>query len=153
MRIIVAQFFVVGIWLFASIVAAYPGVEPNKAEVPAHLPGKAGQTPPIVTWPGFQKKADGSGIVFVQLTSRVEATLQQHGNIAEITLPGAKLRGRNNRRPLFTANFATPVLEARLLTRKGSRVTLQIKTKPGAKVELSNQVSDSGYFFVFATVR
>jgi hypothetical protein len=126
---------------------AYEGVAPNNNHPPAvKIP--AGATPPQVTWPGFEMLAQGRSRVFIQLTSRVETEVQSGPNQFVMVLKSARIAGRNNRRPLETRFFNTPVTRASL--KKRARDTVLILELRSSSLPLvTTQQASSGYFFVF----
>jgi hypothetical protein len=126
---------------------AYEGVASNNSNPPA-VKVAAGTMPPQVTWPGFEIIAQGRSRVFVQLTSRVETDVQSGPNQVVLVLKNARIAGRNNRRPLETRFFNTPVARA-YLKKRGTDTLLMLELRSNALPVVSSQQASSGYFFVF----
>lgn len=128
-------------------VGAYEGVASNSNNPPAvNVP--AGATPPQVTWPGFELLAQGRSRIFVQLTSRVETEVQSGLNQVVMVLKRAQIAGRNNRRPLETRFFNTPVTRA-YLKKRGTDTVLILELRSNALPVVGTEQASSGYFFVF----
>ena len=75
---------------------------------------------PIAEWPGFRMTDDGGSEVMVEF-SKALAAPTEHKAAGTITyvFPGAVVTKHNNKNPLLTIHFNTPVLDARLVTVKG----------------------------------
>ena len=77
-------------------------------------PIPAGVTGPVARLPGFEMQADGSSRVFVELTQSVPVEERRAAHRLTYVLKGAKVALRNNKNPLVTVHFNTPVTSARL---------------------------------------
>lgn len=129
---------------------AYEGVVPGKAEQPAHLLGKPGETPVRVTWPGFQMLPDGRSRIFIQMTGLVSHQVSRTNRRVDVRLKNAKLPGSNNKRRLITRYFNTPVLETRLRARKGD-VVVSLQLREAIEPVVSSETGPSGYRFLYLT--
>ena len=126
---------------------AYEGVSPTNSNPPA-VSVPAGATPPQVTWPGFQMLTQGRSRVFLQLTSKAETAVESRSNQVVMILKNAQIAGRNNRRPLETRFFNTPVSRA-WLKKRGADIALIIELRANALPNISAQQASTGYYFVF----
>jgi hypothetical protein len=128
-------------------VGAYEGVIPGKERTPA-VRVSAGTTPPTVTWPGFQMRADGSSRFFVQLTAPTETRIESAGTKLVIVLANTRVAGRNNQRALETKHFNTPVTRAYLKRgRKESRLVFELRVE--VMPVITELTEATGYHFMF----
>src|SRR5688500_5011931 len=96
----------------------YAGVVPGQTNRPPAMPRDVSRRPNrIVTWPGFQARADGASRFFVQTTSAVQPSTSTTPGRVTITLPNVRIHLSNNHRPLETRFFNTPVARARVQRR------------------------------------
>lgn len=125
----------------------YLGVKPGGPERPA-VPTGPGLTPAVVTWPGFAMRADGGSRFFLQLTAPVDVAHQTLPNKIIIDLQGARVAGTNNRYPLETRYFNTPVTRA-VLKRTKTATTLELFLRKPAQPRISSRAAPSGYHFLY----
>jgi hypothetical protein len=125
----------------------YLGVKPGGIERPA-VPSGPGMTPAVVTWPGFAMRPDGGSRFFLQLTAPVDVAHQTLPNKVVVDLQGARVAGTNNRYPLETRYFNTPVTRAVLKRNKGT-TTLELFLRKAAKPRISSRAAPSGYHFLY----
>ena len=118
-------------------VGGAPTPKPGKP-VGAKTTGKQGKVAvktkapvPVAEWPGFRITDDGGSEVMVEL-SMATAAPTEHRAAGTITyaFPGAVVTKRNNKNPLLTIHFNTPVLDARLVPTKGE-LHLVVELRPG----------------------
>jgi hypothetical protein len=76
---------------------------------------------PNVTYSGFRLLKDGRAVVYVELTGKVQVTVQKQKNLVIYELAGARVSLPNNRNPLITSQFATILESARLVVVKPAR--------------------------------
>ena len=125
----------------------YQGVVPGSPNPPPRARVSRRDTRTVVTWPGFQAEGQGSRI-FIQ-TSRPVSVQESRGPSRIIyRLPNAVISTRNNRNPLVTAHFNTPVTQA-YLRRAGRDVELVILLRAEVQPNVSNAPGDNGLQFVF----
>jgi hypothetical protein len=127
----------------------YVGVVPGRAQLPTHLRGRPGATPTVLTWPGFQPRADGASRFFVQLTSRVTYEARAENGRYVVTLQGVRIPDRQTRRELDTRFFQTPVTRARLERRGRRDVAFVFDLRADVTPTVSLDVGADGYAFVF----
>ena len=150
----------VGIWVGLFSVASgqdrplltnqqqgYQGVTPGSGNPPPRARVSRRERRTVVTWPGFQAGEQGSRI-FIQ-TSRPITVQESRGPSRLIyRLPDAVISTRNNRNPLVTTQFNTPVRLA-FLRRKGRDVELVIELRAEAQPNVSTRSGQDGFSFVF----
>lgn len=125
----------------------YMGVTPGGPEKPP-VPATPNSTPAIVTWPGFQMRADGSSRVFVQTTTPVTVTPSQKGNLLTIDLGGARVNAETNAFALYTRFFNTPVVRAQIKG-VGKKSVLEIELRASVQPIISSEQAKSGFFFIY----
>ena len=74
---------------------------------------------PAATFPGFRLLEGGGSRVFVKIEGRVGVTERRGPGQFVVALPGVSVPSRNDRRPLDTSFFPTPVSQVRLVPREG----------------------------------
>jgi hypothetical protein len=125
----------------------YAGVTPGTSNRPPRLP-QGRQANRLVTWPGFQARADGASRFFVQTTNAVSPALQTQQGRVVVTLPNVRIHLRNNRRPLETRFFNTPVSRARV-ERRGRNVAFVLDLRADVTPTVSTDVGPDGLHFVY----
>ncbi len=125
---------------------AYQGVTPGTPNPPPRIRGRRGRRP-VVTWPGFQISPQGTRI-FVQTSQPVAVQGTAGPSRLVYRLPGFVISTRNNRNPLVTAHFNTPVTSA-YLRRVGRDVELVIVLRAQVEPMVSNAPGENGLQFVF----
>ena len=103
----------------------------------------------FVTFPGFEMLPDGRSRVFVQTSARVEPRVTQSGGRFEIVLPQTRVHLRNNRRPLETEYFETPLRRASVVQREADAVLVLEMKKRIDSVQVHVEEGEEGYHFVF----
>jgi hypothetical protein len=86
----------------------------------------------VAEWPGFRMLDDGGSEVMVEFSKPIAAPTEHKaaGTITYI-FKGAHLVKYNNANPLLTIHFNTPVLDARLVQKKGGELHLVVDLRPG----------------------
>jgi hypothetical protein len=64
---------------------------------------------PVVTFPGFRLRPDGTSVIWVTLSRRSSVVPNTGGRLISYHLPGVYVDVRNNTNPLVTTHFATSV--------------------------------------------
>lgn len=111
---------VLGLWVGAAgnvHADPYQGVTAGSATEPPHASALKGAGARLMTWPGFQMRPDGSSRVFVQTTVEPKFETKKSPGRFELILKNTKVFLRNNRRPLETRFFNTPVTQVQLKRR------------------------------------
>jgi hypothetical protein len=128
-------------------ISAYQGVYPGSPNPPA-VKVAPGSTPTQATWLGFQPLADGRSRFFVQLTSQVEVQIaSSRSGQYVVILQNVRVAGRNNRRPLETDLFNTPVKRA-YLRQKKKDTEIVFELKSATIPVITNQPGAGGFYFI-----
>jgi hypothetical protein len=103
-----------------------------------------------ITWPGFMMTEDGGSRVFLQTTGPVKYTQKKTGK-KEIVLVFRKtgIYLSNNRNPLVTGHFNTPVARVNLKRRSGKTTELVMKLKVESTPNISQMTDNDGYNYLF----
>lgn len=124
----------------------YRGVVPGKSHLPPRARRLKRTRRNFVTWPGFEPLAHGSRI-FVQSTRPVVYRRADEPNRIVLVLAQTRINLRNNRNPLVTEHFNTPVAEAYLRHRnRSTELVLEMKSDVSPRI---HQISENGYHFLF----
>jgi hypothetical protein len=125
----------------------YAGVVPGASSAPA-VPVAKTETKPVITWPGFQMRQDGTSRVFIQSTTALTPQPSAAGSRFSVYLPGAKVAGNTNRLPLETRYFNTPVSRVNIeVQREG--VTLVLDLRAEITPVVSSDRGPTGYYFLY----
>lgn len=127
-------------------VGYYRGVVPGHGIVPPRARMLKNARQNLVTWPGFEMTPSGSRI-FIQSLRPITYTRADEANRVVFVLRNTRIHLRNNRNPLVTENFNTPVGTAYLRPR-GRDTLLILDMKVGSSPSIS-QVNEGGYSFLF----
>jgi hypothetical protein len=90
-----------------------------------------------VTFAGFHVFDDGTSRIFVKITKDVPVEAKRQGKQVDFLLRGAKVVVKNNKNPLITKEFVSPVMVARLVSEKEGvvlRVELREAVTPTHRV-------------------
>ena len=124
----------------------YAGVVPGTGNLPPRAPSPGGNL--LMTWPGFQQRPDGASRFFLQTTAAVQVEqLQEQGRFV-LLLKNTGLHLRNNRRPLETRYFNTPVSKAGI-ERRGRDLAFVLELRGGVTPVVSQEVASNGYNFIY----
>jgi len=127
--------------------SGYDGVSPGSSNVPPRAPDPGGSGPLLMTWPGFQQRPDGASRFFLQTTGPVQVEQKNEDGRFVLLLKNTRLHLRNNRRPLETRYFNTPVSSARI-ERRGSDLAFVLSLRGQVTPMVSTQQGAGGYNFV-----
>jgi len=129
----------------------YGGVTPGTPAVP---PGFRRARRPrvgaLVAWPGFQMVPGGSRVFVVLTTVQPVADAGRSGRTRVFHIPGARISLSNNRRPLLTEAFNTPVSRAFLRPARGG-TDLVMELRADVEPSVSQDTNTQGYHFVYFT--
>lgn len=125
----------------------YEGVTPGTPNPPPRVAqiARAGRT--LVTWPGFQMTSGGSRI-FVETSAAVSFQETRGPNRFVVLLRNCKIHTRNNRNPLVTRHFNTPVRTAFLVPRRRD-VELVVELRGEVSPSISQGDGPNGFRFLF----
>ncbi len=105
---------------------------------------KAAKDVPVAEWPGFRMLEGGASEVIVEFSKEPSAPTEHRaaGSITYV-FKGAQVARANNKNPLITVHFDTPVSSARLVNKKGE-LHLVISLRPGVDVAPTTGVRAPG---------
>lgn len=128
----------------------YGGVTPGVQSVPLAFRrmARAGRTRvPVAAWPGFQMQPGGSR-VFVAMTMPGVVTESRNGLQRVVHIAGGRIALSNNRRPLITEAFATPLGRAYLRQVRGG-IDLVLDLRADVEHRTSQEVGPQGLNFLY----
>lgn len=131
---------------------AYAGVVPGKGGAASRTSASDVDGAVLLTWPGFQLGADGSSRVFVQTSAPVEFDSEAQPRRFVLRLKGIKVPLSNNRRPLETKFFATPVTRVRL-ARRGRDTLVILELREAATPQVYARQEGDGQSYVYVDFR
>lgn len=102
---------------------------------------------PVAAWPGFQMQPGGSR-VFVAMTQPAVVTESRNALQRVIHIAGGRIALSNNRRPLITEAFATPVNRAWLRAVRGG-IDLVVDVRAEVDHRTSQEVGPQGLHFLY----
>lgn len=105
----------------------------RKRDARALTSGLAGG--PAATYPGFRLLENGGSRVFVKIAGKVSVAERKGQGQHVIALAGVSVPSRNDRRPLDTSFFPTPVSQVRLVPHEGG-ADLVIELKQPSSMQL-----------------
>jgi hypothetical protein len=129
----------------------YHGVKPGSGNNLPKVEELKNLTGVWVTWPGFIMREDGSSRIFLQTTVAVEYKTEKTKKAKKrivIKLKDARVHLSNNRNPLVTTHFNTPVKRVSLKKRKKS-LNLVIELKISSPYQISQTTDEDGYHYLF----
>ena len=108
------------------------GAPAGKPKPKVFVAAKPKEVLAIAEWPGFRMTDDGGSEVMVEFSKPLGAPTEHKaaGTITYI-FTGAHFVKYNNANPLLTIHFNTPVLDARLVQKKGGELHLVVDLRPG----------------------
>ncbi len=132
----------------------YGGVSPGSPTVPPgfrrllRAGARGARSVPVVTWPGFQMVPNGSRIFLAMTAQPVVTVTRPAAHQVVYHLESARVFLSNNRRPLITESFETPVQRTFLRTR-GRGVDLVIELRADAEPRMSQESGAQGLSYLF----
>ncbi len=128
----------------------YGGITPGMPSVPPGLrrARRAQGGPTRVAWPGFQMVPGGSRLFVVLTAPQPVGEATRNGRTRVFHIPSASILLSNNRRPLITEAFATPVSRAFLRPGRGG-VDLVVELRAEVEPTISQGTSTQGFHFVY----
>jgi len=124
----------------------YPGVVPGARHAPPRARRLAKTRHTFVTWPGFEMTGSGSRF-FVQTTRPITWRRADEPNRIVLVFEKTRIHLRNNRNPLVTDHFNTPVSRA-FLRRQRRDTLLVLEMKVGSEPRIHQSV-EGEYHFLF----
>jgi hypothetical protein len=105
----------------APSVASLPAAKAPKSKRTASQTSRAAKTKvqgPIAIMPGFSMRSDGTSVVYVELTAAPQVEEHVARGFVTYVLKDTSIDRANNKNPLETAFYNTPVLRAHLRGKK-----------------------------------
>ncbi len=129
--------------------APYEGVSPLNTNEPP-FPERVGQAR-VLTWPGFERNADGCFRVFFQLSDPGPWSSEKTETGLAITFKNTKTHLRNTTRPLDMSYFDAPVTMV-AVKRKHKDVVAEIILRDPTQMPRLRTISqeETGYHFLLA---
>lgn len=126
----------------------YHGVKPGTGNTLPRVEEIKNLAGTWVTWPGFIMLPDGSSRIFLQTTRPVEYKRTDKKKRTTLRLTKAEVFLKNNRNPLVTIHFNTPVRRAYLKRGRGA-VDFVIEMKVDATASIAQFADQDGYHYLF----
>lgn len=113
----------------------YKGVTPGSAEEPPRSKRVRKAKVHLMTWPGFQMRPGGGSRVFLQTSRKPKFETSRKPGRFVVLLEKTRVHLRNNRRPLETRYFNTPVTRVKVKKRgKDLAIVLELRAEVRPKV-------------------
>ncbi|MFO8070677.1 MAG: hypothetical protein R6V85_02270 [Polyangia bacterium] len=127
---------------------SYHGTRPGGGNTLPRVEELKGLSDTWVTWPGFIMREDGGSRLFLQTTRSIDFSRTDKDDRITLRLERAKVYLSNNRNPLVTSHFNTPIGRAYLRRhRNWSELVIELKVEATAVV---TQTADAdGYHYLF----
>ncbi len=126
----------------------YTGVMPGKGNNLPRIQELKGKEGTWVTWPGFILLENGASRLFLQATESLRYSIKDKGTLVTLTIKDAKVFLTNNRNPLVTTHFNTPLKRAYLKKHKKT-VQLVLELKVNTTPEIKQTTDEDGYNYLF----
>jgi hypothetical protein len=105
--------------------------------------------PRAVTYVGFYVFRDGSSRIYVNLTSDVPVEAKNHGRVVEYLLKDTKILVPNNKNPLITEHFGSPVVSAQMLpVKEGAVLRIELRQAMKPAHEMHPHVDKSATLYI-----
>ena len=127
---------------------SYHGTTPGSGNTLPRVEELKGKPGTWVTWPGFVMRPDGGSRIFLQTTRSLEYTKTDKKNRLYLTFKNAKVHLANNRNPLVTIHFNTPVRRT-YLKRARKSVELAVEYKVSTQAAITQFSDKDGYNYLF----
>ncbi|MBN2802899.1 MAG: hypothetical protein JXR91_07380 [Deltaproteobacteria bacterium] len=131
-----------------KLVQSYTGTTPGAGNTLPKVEELKSLEGAYITWPGFSMQKDGSSRIFLQTTQNLEYSQKNSKKNITITFKDTKIFLPNNKNPLITTHFNTPMDRAYLKKHK-KNVQLVLKLKVASEVTISQVQIEDGYNYVF----
>ena len=127
---------------------SYHGTTPGSGNTLPRVDELKGKPGTWVTWPGFIMRSDGGSRIFIQTTQPLEYTKTDKKNRLYLKFKDARVHLSNNRNPLVTIHFNTPVRRA-YLKRARKSVGLTVEYKVSTQATITQFADQDGYHYMF----
>jgi hypothetical protein len=127
---------------------SYHGTVPGMGNALPRVEEIKGKSGNWITWPGFLMRPDGGSRLFIQTTKELAFEQVTKKNQVQLQFKDTRVHLNNNRNPLVTVNFNTP-LKTAFLKRHPKRVDLVMEFKEPAGIVVTQHVDPDGYCYLF----
>jgi hypothetical protein len=127
---------------------SYHGTVPGTGNALPRVEEIKGKPGNWITWPGFLMRPDGGSRLFIQTTKALAFEKVAKKGRVQLQFKDTRVHLDNNRNPLVTVNFNTP-LKTAFLKRHLKRVDLVMELKEPAEVVVTQHVDPDGYCYLF----
>jgi hypothetical protein len=127
---------------------SYHGTVPGMGNALPRIEEIKGKSGNWITWPGFLMRPDGGSRLFIQTTKELTFEKVANKNRVQLQFKDTRVHLNNNRNPLVTVNFNTPLRTA-FLKRHAKRVDLVMELKEPSEIVVSQHVDQDGYCYLF----
>lgn len=127
---------------------SYHGTKPGEGNALPRVEEIKGREGNWVTWPGFMMRPDSGSRLFVQTTRALEYEKVVKKNRIRLRFKDTQVFLDNNRNPLVTMNFNTPLRSAYLKRDKKS-VQLVMDLKVASDVVITQAADADGFCYLF----
>ncbi len=126
----------------------YTGVTPGSGNTLPKVTALKGKSGNWVTWPGFSMLDNGGSRIFLQTTAALTYQVVKKKRGVTLKFAEVKVFLSNNRNPLITTHFNTPLRRA-YLKRRHKSVELVMELKVAVEPAISQTVDKDGYHYMF----
>ena len=130
--------------------ASYEGVTLSGNASPPRAPAAGDSGRVWVTWPGMDVRSGAGSRFFVQVSGGVRTETHVEEGRVVIMLRNARVHLSNNRNPLESRFFNTPVSRA-FLERRGRNVAFVMELRANVQPQVEVREAGNGYRFVVAS--
>jgi hypothetical protein len=127
---------------------SYHGTVPGMGNALPRVEEIKGKPGNWITWPGFLMRPDGGSRLFIQTTKELAFEKIAKKGRVQLEFKDTRVHLENNRNPLVTVNFNTP-LKTAFLKRHLKRVDLVMELKETVEVVVTQHVDPDGYCYLF----
>jgi hypothetical protein len=131
-----------------SLQQSYHGVVPGSGNNLPRVEELRNKPGTWVTWPGFTMRPDGGSRVFLQTTVALLFDIDEKKKRVTLRFNEARVHLSNNRNPLVTTHFNTPMSRVYLKKRRKT-LDLILELKVDATPEISQMTDQDGYHYLF----
>jgi hypothetical protein len=131
------------------LVQSYQGVVPGAGNTLPRVQELKGKPGIWVTWPGFTMRPDGGSRIFLQTTNALSYERRDKNKKIVLRFYDTSIFLSNNRNPLVTSHFNSPVNRAYLKkSRKYIELVLEMRAAEAPAITQAQDADGYTYFFV-----
>lgn len=127
---------------------SYHGTTPGTGNTLPRIEEIKTKTGNWITWPGFLMRPDGGSRIFIQTTRALEYNRDKKRSRITLKFEQTHVHLSNNRNPLVTIHFNTPVRRA-YLKRRMKSVELVMELKVDSEATITQFADGDGYHYLF----